>query len=98
MYYENNKTEFLKKNKLAMASLLIFIVVYLFVFIMNLSNIMDFGESYDEAVNLTSYADTNVFLFYNDILCQNIQRIDLVPMFIMLDLYNNRWVVLYFPV
>ena len=71
------KTEFLKKNKLAMASLLIFIGVYLFVFIMNLSNIMDFGKSYNEAVNLTSYADTNVFLFYNDILCQNIQRIDL---------------------
>ena len=67
------KTEFLKKNKLAMASLLIFIGVYLFVFIMNLSNIMNFDESYDEAVNLTSYADTNVFLFYNDILCQNIQ-------------------------
>lgn len=71
------KTEFLKKNKLAMASLLIFIGVYLLVFIMNISNIMDFDESYDEAVNLTSYADTNVFLFYNDILCQNIQRIDL---------------------
>lgn len=38
------KTEFLKKNKLVMASLLIFIVVYLFVFIMNLSNIMDFVQ------------------------------------------------------
>ena len=71
------KQNFIKKNKLAMASLLIFIVVYIFVFIMNLSNIMDFGESYDDAVNLTSYADTNVFLFYNDILCQNIQRTDL---------------------
>ena len=71
------KQNFLKKNKLAMASLLIFIVVYIFVFIMNLSNIMDFGESYDEAVNLTSYADTYVYLTYNDILYQNIQITDL---------------------
>ena len=71
------KQNFLKKNKLAMASLLIFIVVYIFVFIMNLSNIMDFGESYDDAVNLTSYADTYVYLTYNDILYQNIQITDL---------------------
>ena len=71
------KQNFLKKNKLAMASLLIFIVVYIFVFIMNLSNIINFSASYTEAVNLTSYADTNVYLIYNDILCQNIQRTDL---------------------
>ena len=71
------KQNFIKKNKLAMASLLIFIVVYIFVFIMNLSNIMDFGESYDDAVNLTSYADTYVYLTYNDILYQNIQISDL---------------------
>lgn len=71
------KQNFIKKNKLAMASLLIFIVVYIFVFIMNLSNIMDFGESYDDAVNLTSYADTYVYLTYNDILYQNIQITDL---------------------
>ncbi len=72
-----HKFEFYKKNKLAMASLLIFIGVYLFVFIMSLANIINFGTSYDEAVNLASYADTYVYLTYNDILCQNIQITDL---------------------
>lgn len=66
------KTEFIK-NKVAMVSLLMFIVVSIFVFTMNLSNIINFSVSYTEAVNLASYADTYVYLTYNDILCQNIQ-------------------------
>ncbi len=71
------KKEFKKKNKLAIASLMVFIGVYIFVFIMNLANIIDFSVSYNEAINLTSYADTYVYLTFDDILCQNIQITDL---------------------
>ncbi len=71
------KPDFFKKNKFAGASLLLFIGVYVVVFIMNMSNILEFGASFEEAANLTSYADTNVTLIYNDILCQNIRRIEM---------------------
>jgi len=74
------KIELIKNNKFSIASLLLFICVYIFAFFMNLTNILDFGASYDEAVNLTSYADTNVYLIYDDILCQNIRRIEMEGM------------------
>ena len=72
--------EFAKNNKPAAASVLIFVVVFILLMAMNLSNIIDFARTYDEAVNLPSYADSNAYFVYDDILCQDMFRVEMEGM------------------
>ena len=72
--------EFAKNNKPASASVLIFVVVFILLMAMNLSNIIDFARTYDEAVNLPSYADRNAYFAYDDILCQDMFCVEMEGM------------------
>ena len=72
--------EFAKNNKPASASVLIFFVVFILLMAMNLSNIIDFARTYDEAVNLPSYADRNAYFAYDDILCQDMFCVEMEGM------------------
>ena len=72
--------EFTKNNKLAVISLITFVIVYMVTLSMNIASTIPFTKSYNDAVGMSSYAYTKVGILYNSILIQLNKGVDMKVM------------------
>lgn len=69
--------ELVRESKLAVVSLVLFVLVYIGLMMMNLGRINAFCQTYHDAINRPVYADQEIYFVYGDVFLEWTRRPDL---------------------